>query len=310
VPYNDTAQALAALPAAYRAEGLVIYVRALTGLEWWQFVGGIEDINLKKVDFLGGTTGGGGTPSKFGKAGEDATATENRAFSFGSAYNMQLSGAKPNFALFTVNSTGQGSTAIAGMAIGDVARGVYGYVNGGGTAIEGYANSSEIAGTFRTGSGNALSLTQANHSGEPLIFATISGGGAVPIPAIIIRRPIDLVENGMGLSINFKLPVMWNEDEVNQFREFEIVKIIASNLDREMFTGQGQFILQVRDGGDDSTGDWTAFMRDVLKIDGKGHFDLRAGSLVNAASDAAAAGAGVPVNRLYRNGSVVMYRVS
>ena len=48
--------------------------------------------------------------------------------------------------------------------------------------------------------------------------------------------------------------------------------------------------------------DWAAAMDRIMRA---GLF----GTLVNAANDAAAAAAGVPLNGLYRNGSVVQIRV-
>ena len=57
----------------------------------------------------------------------------------------------------------------------------------------------------------------------------------------------------------------------------------------------------------------------TLDVGGDGNFSTNltvgaalnlSGGLTNAADDTAAAGAGVAVNQLYRNGSVVMIRVS
>jgi len=56
VPWDSTAQALAVLPIPYRAEGLVIFVRNSPALEWWQFVEGVEDENLEKINFGGAST--------------------------------------------------------------------------------------------------------------------------------------------------------------------------------------------------------------------------------------------------------------
>ena len=51
-----------------------------------------------------------------------------------------------------------------------------------------------------------------------------------------------------------------------------------------------------------------ATTQDILTVDAAGY--LKPGVLPNYANDAAAASGGVPVGGLYRNGSVVMYRVS
>ena len=51
-----------------------------------------------------------------------------------------------------------------------------------------------------------------------------------------------------------------------------------------------------------------ATTQDILTVDASGY--LKPGVLPNYANDAAAASGGVPVGGLYRNGSVVMYRVS
>jgi hypothetical protein len=390
VPYNSPQQCRDTLPLAYRAEGVVIYVKTVTGLEWWQFVGGIQNENLIKVDFLGSAagggsgenfgntdltlsanrvhnlsgyslrfistvdsvaqpidfginalastgvitgfdvlvynpangqffraaqnllTGGGGTATKFGKAGEDATAAEQRTFNLGSAYSFTLNSSRPSYGVFNVNNTGPQSTGITAISIGDVGGAIYGYVQGGGAAITGYANSSEIAGDFRSGNGYVLWLTQQGYTDTPAIRLVIGGGGAVPIPAMVLTRPIGTVADNMGTSIDFRLPVYWDEDGPN-YRDFEAVKLIANQYNREMYYGQGQFIVQVRDGARDDIGeDWSAMMYEVFKITGKGQIDLPRGTtgLVNAANDAGAAGAGVPVNRLYRNGSIVMLRTA
>ena len=51
-----------------------------------------------------------------------------------------------------------------------------------------------------------------------------------------------------------------------------------------------------------------ATTQDILTVDAAGY--LKPGVLPNYANDVAAASGGVPVGGLYRNGSVVMYRVS
>lgn len=48
--------------------------------------------------------------------------------------------------------------------------------------------------------------------------------------------------------------------------------------------------------------------QDIITVDAAGY--IKPGVLPNYANDAAAAIGGVPVGGLYRNGSVVMYRVS
>lgn len=63
-PYTSTAQALAAIPATRRVEGLIVYVRNGLIIEQWQFVGGIADVNL--VLIFDGTGSGGGVQSVTG----------------------------------------------------------------------------------------------------------------------------------------------------------------------------------------------------------------------------------------------------
>ncbi len=58
---------------------------------------------------------------------------------------------------------------------------------------------------------------------------------------------------------------------------------------------------------DDITFLTAAFASPGFKVDGTGRVTL---NLTNATNDAAAASAGVPLNTLYRNGSVVMFRVT
>jgi hypothetical protein len=53
IPYASVEEVASLLPSSRRAEGLVVYVKTMAGIEWWQYVGGIADENLVKVDFLG-----------------------------------------------------------------------------------------------------------------------------------------------------------------------------------------------------------------------------------------------------------------
>lgn len=163
--------------------------------------------------------------------------------------------------------------------------------------------------SYGSGSGDAASIysesrpglsvrTESNSPSTPAALFIKGGDDQNSIQTILslwkaVNFP-DIAQPGIGGSIDFSLATD-NDNVVNPAGK---IAFVATNVVEGSMSSY--YRLSLRDLGTEEH---------VLIINGKGLFELPLG-LDNYANDVAAAAGGIPVNGLYRNGSVVQIRVA
>jgi hypothetical protein len=190
----------------------------------------------------------------------------------------------------SVSGTNASSVAIVGLGNGSTC-GVQGQAVGGGTGVIGLSSSGAgVNGQSTSGTG----VTGQSSSGAGGSFSCFASSTNTILNALLVgRSSTGTAANGIGAAISIQA-----EDSSTQGNE--IARITAHWTDVTTGTRTG-------DLGFYTTNSTTSTQK--LNISGAGIFTITQG-LSNYVDDAAAAAGGIPVNGLYRNGSVVQIRVS
>jgi len=239
-------------------------------------------------DGTGGVTvdATGGAADRFGI--EDSTGVQDRSMNMG-VFKFDITGAisAPDQILSLTNTSLDGVGMIISTRNGN---GVYSQASGSGIGLYGYSGSNKgVQGTSSSNSG-VFGFSNNSLGGEFQIFPADTTS---ILPVVHIERGTQGVAvNGIGGSIDFAITETGAVSLSNQ--------IISTWTDATHITRTSEFSI---------TGVNSATTQTLLSISGAGIFTLTQG-LQNFVDDAAAATGGIPINGLYRNGSVVQIRVS
>ncbi len=154
-------------------------------------------------------------------------------------------------------------------------------------------SSSNITSLFASTGGIAVQAT-AGESFPAGHFTNNTPYADSVIDAIHAQHGPDGVAAALGIGVGISMNVSTDSGIIQSNR------LISKWTDITHATRSSQFSITGLDSGT---------TKELLRIDGNGVFTLVQG-LQNFVNDAAAAAGGIAVNQLYRNGSVVMIRVS
>lgn len=310
VPYASSAEVLSTILTTRRHRGQCFYVLNASVIEIWQFVAGFADGDLVKV--FPQTSGSETLQQAFAAS---VTATDNPKINTGASFldiSSTTSEASTGGGIVRVAATGSvNGSGNAAMTIGNNIVNTTGsnfglevsatnavlntgiYTSGDFRGIEAFSAGTAVD-AHGTGSGTAIVGNAANGLAALLAIAPSSGNTVTPIVQIG-RNTSGTAANGIGGSIDVFLQNTNGATNISN-------QIISKWIDGVVASRSSEFSITGVDSG--ATGV-------LLQISGAGIFTLAKG-LPNYANDGAAAAGtpAIPVNGLYRNGSVVQIRVS
>lgn len=281
VPYTNAADFLATVTSTRRHIGLTAWINGDDSLELWQFSSdGIADGNFVKIFPVtsGSTTADNGLTKTLSNIQFGGPLTGNTSIDIG-GFTMTFTGTGAgNGTVVSVISTGSSDGVFGSSDLGNAVRGA---------AVGGIG----VFGSSSTGVGVMAT------SAQTAIIGNANGGPNNGISDMFQLRnnPVAAAAAGIGLQLTF-------QNKTSAGTAAESNTIVSKWLDPALATRTSELSFTGFNSGTKSV---------LLKIDGAGLFTLVQG-LRDFANDAAAAlgTPAIPVNGLYKNGSVVQIRVS
>jgi len=274
--YATVAAANAAIPGAYRHLGLTVLLNTGGGSQEYWYKEGTADLDLVIKD-LSYTLANNGLTKTGSTIQLGGTLIQATTINGGASY--------------TLKSTSSVTTSIPTVEIENTGLGVGLYSHAvSGTGIQGNSNSgSAIVGISVSGIG----VVGTSGSGAGGSFSNTSGSTNTVEVGLQIMRQTTTAAVGVGASIGFSVEddsgAAWSAGAVYS----KWIDVVHATRTCEI----------------GFTGTLNGLPVNLVAITGAGLITLAQG-LSNYANDAAAAGGGIPINGLYRNGSVIQIRVT